>query len=422
MATMLNYMDRQTLALTVDDIYHQFGEDPRSYGFTESAFSIAFACGAVVVGILVDIWTVYWIYPITVVAWSAAGFLTGYSESWTGLMFFRFLLGASEAGHWPCALRTTQHILTAEQRSRGNSILQSGGAVGAIITPFVVLWLVKEPSQWRLPFWVVGTLGFIWVAIWFVSVRPREMARHPSSTRDGNGVQSKGTSGAFMRGFAFMNDRRFVALGIVCATINIAWHFFRAWMTTFLKAQGYDRYTSITFNSYYYVAADIGTLSVGFFTSWLIVRGMGIHRARVLMFSLSVFLAAACVIAAAIVPSGLTLLILLLVIGFAGLAMFPNYYSFSQELTVQHQGKVTGMLSFISWTSVAAMQAIAGILVRATGSHIPGMLLAGLSPLIGLAALVLLWKQPQPAEETEVPVPSVNGAGDAVIQAVPSKI
>ncbi len=82
---------------------------------------------------------------------------------------------------------------------------------------------------------------------------------------------------------------------------------------------------------------------------------------------------------------------LLLVIAFASLGLFPIYYSFSQELTTRHQGKLTGALGCINWLAMYLLQAGIGESVKATGSYSMGVALAGLAPLVGVAALVFLW-------------------------------
>ena len=53
---------------------------------------------------------------------------------------------------------------------------------------------------------------------------------------------------------------------------------------------------------------------------------------------------------AAFLPASWLLLVTLLVIGFGSLGQFPIYYAFTQELSVQRMGKVTGTLSFLTWT------------------------------------------------------------------------
>src|SRR4051812_27937856 len=138
LATMVNYMDRLTLNLTAVRIMYEFRLDARDYGQLESAFAFAFALGAIIFGWLADRITVRWLYPVAVLVWSVAGFATGLVGSFVGLLLCRFLLGFAESGNWPCALRTTQQILPPAQRTLGNSILQSGAAIGAVITPLIV--------------------------------------------------------------------------------------------------------------------------------------------------------------------------------------------------------------------------------------------------------------------------------------------
>jgi len=77
-------------------------------------------------------------YPTVLILWSTVGFFTGLVNTYEQLWWCRLLLGLFEAGHWPCALKTTQHILSNKDRTMGNSILQSGATIGAMLTPFVV--------------------------------------------------------------------------------------------------------------------------------------------------------------------------------------------------------------------------------------------------------------------------------------------
>src|SRR6185436_15615462 len=87
---------------------------------------------------------------------------------YSGLLVCRTLLGFFEGGHWPCAIKTTQRLLEPKDRSMGNSLLQSGTSIGAIVTPLVMrAMLTDEPGSWRWPFLVIGAFGIIWAFIWF---------------------------------------------------------------------------------------------------------------------------------------------------------------------------------------------------------------------------------------------------------------
>ncbi|MEY4180012.1 MAG: putative sulfoacetate transporter SauU, partial [Planctomycetota bacterium] len=225
LALVLNYMDRQTLSLTITAIERQTQLTNTQYGQLERGFGYAFAVGGLFFGLLADKLSVRWLYPFVLLGWSAAGVATGFADRigplltplaqwlsgvpwiggfiavgganagpepvlsppYIGFLFCRVVLGFFEAGQWPCALVTTQRLLAAADRPFGNSILQSGASLGAILTPFVIMafdpfagaalpaGLVPTPEQlgwWRMPYVVIGCLGSLWVFPWLFLVGP----------------------------------------------------------------------------------------------------------------------------------------------------------------------------------------------------------------------------------------------------------
>jgi ACS family hexuronate transporter-like MFS transporter len=387
-------MDRLTLNLTAARIMDDFELDEQGYGRVESAFALAFACGALVTGWMVDRWNVFWIYPLAVLAWSAAGFCTGLATSFAALVGFRFCLGLAEAANWPCALRTTQRLLSPAERSLGNGILQSGAAIGAIVTPLVVLALVPRFNTWRYPFFVVGAVGILWAILWLASVRRQdlELSRLPRAERPADGSTNDSAMDILL-------DRRFWVLIVLVISINTAWHYFRAWLPLFLQKQhGYSEQATGWFTMSYYIATDAGSLCAGYLALLLSRHGFTVHRSRLIVFSMGSGLTALSLVAATR-AAGPLLLSVLLLIGFGALGMFPIYYSLSQELTVRHQGKLTGALGCINWLGMALLHALVGDSIKQTGSYSQGVALAGLAPVLGACALFFLWPSPQSVNE-----------------------
>jgi ACS family hexuronate transporter-like MFS transporter len=417
LATMVNYMDRQTLAQLADTLLREFRLDERHYGQIESAFAVAFAFGALVMGWLADRINVRWLYPAAVLVWSAAGFATGHAQGFISLLLCRFCLGLAESSNWPCALRTTQRILTPAERTMGNGILQSGAALGAFLTPFAVLSLYGRTGDWRAPFFAVGAFGAGWVVLWLLLVRSRDLALPPpDAARPGH------AAGPAPWPPDAATVRRFLALVLVVVTINATWHFFRAWLPLFLQRQhGYSLEAAGYFTSAYYVATDLGSLAAGFVTLRLARRGMAVHRSRMVVFLACALLTSLSVIAA-FLPPGPLLLGLLLVVGFGALGVFPTYYSFSQELTVRHQGKLTGVLSFICWMTMAGIHPLVGDQVARTRSYTVGVALAGLAPLVGFAALALLWGKTHETGPSPAEVERARDADERVRPASPDKV
>ncbi len=416
LATMLNYMDRQTLAQVATTICAEYSLTNEQYGNLEMGFGLAFAAGALFFGFLVDRVSARWLYPFVLIGWSLAGIATAYAVeigSWvltwlpapdaadlslnvahyesraaySGFLTCRVVLGFFEAGHWPCALVTTQTILNRQDRSFGNSILQSGAAIGAIITPWIVLAFLRDvPGSWRWPFVTIGCLGALWVIPWLTMVRGNDLVRTQQAEAAVSAHPSDAPPVSVWRPFA--------ALVIGVLMINITWQYFRAWLPKFLQEQhGYSLTEVGVFTSAYYISADVGCISVGVIVKWLAGRGWRVHSARMTTFAVCTLLTMLSVLVA-VLPSGPLLLGLLLVIGAGALGLFPNYYSFTQELSKTHQGKITGMLGAVAWVGSALLQPLAGRSIDETKSYATGIVVAGLAPLIAVLALWLLWEKP----------------------------
>jgi len=399
LATMLNYMDRQTLAQQATEISRDLNLTNLDYGRLEFGFGMAFALGGLVTGFAVDRFGPRWIYPAVLFGWSAVGFATGWVTSYRELFFYRMLLGLFESGQWPCALVTVQRLLSRRDRPLGNSILQSGASLGAIATPLVVLALTTSDAEsWRLPFRVIGAAGAVWIVAWLAIVRSRDLDLDESAlpelapedqrlladaTNDAEVAHARTQRRTFVR--------RFLALVVVVISINLCWQYFRAWMPKMLREQhDYTAHQVQYFSVAYYLATDAGCIAVGFLVKWLTTRGYSVHGARMATF-LGCALLTSMSTLAAFLPASSMLLITLMVIGFGSLGQHPLYYAFTQELSTRRMGKVTGVLSCTTWIVNAILQGGIGLWIDRTGSFAQVTFLAGLMPLFGFLAILSLW-------------------------------
>src|SRR5262249_54824877 len=134
-------------------------------------------------------------------------------------------------------------------------------------------------DAWKLPFRVIGSLGVVWVVLWFALV-PRAMLRNAERAPPNPAVPTT-------RFLELFRDRRFWLLFAITVAVNITWHGYRAWLPLYLqKERGYTEAEMSKFTTVYYLVADIGTWTIGGLTLWLSRRGLGIHRSRVVTFAL----------------------------------------------------------------------------------------------------------------------------------------
>lgn len=383
-------MDRQTLSQTGVRISNYFKLSQEQYGALEGAFNAAFAIAVFFIGWMADRWNIRLIYPTIVLLWSLAGFAAGFAESFTMLLLCRFALGLFEAGNIPCGVLTVKRVLKPEERALGNGMFQSGSALGAIITPLVVLlclWTLRRAGNdavglaWQLPFRVVGAAGIAWALLWLLTVKTHHVAAPPAATPLPTDTY-----------WAIWRNRRFWVSLVVVVSINSAWRSFGFWLPKMLQqGKGYDETDTAWITSGFFAAADAGSLAVGAAVLWLARRGMRLPRARLICFTGCTGLTAISLVVAAL-PRGWELIATLLLVGFGALGLFPIYYALSQEISSRHQGKVTGTLSCLNAAYLAFLFPLQGKLIDYLGSFSIALSVAGLFPIVGLVALAFGWR------------------------------
>lgn len=394
LASTLNYMDRQALSQTGVRITDYFQLSNKQFGRLESVFNLGFAVGVLGIGWLVDRGNIRIIYPTIVVLWSVAGFASGYAPTYAFLLVCRLALGLFEAGNIPCGVLTVKRVLKPEERALGNGMFQSGTAFGAILTPFVVFLCLRVLDQlgsddtafrWQLPFRVVGAVGLLWAAAWLFTVKSHHVHAPPSTTP----VEPGDTYWAIFR------NRRFWVALIVVMSINAPWRSFGFWLPKLLQSEkGYTEDETLFITPGFFVAADIGTLSVGAVILWLARRGMPLPKARLLCFLFCGLLTTLSILTA-LFPRGPFLIVMIYFLGFGALGLFPIYYALSQEISSKHQGKVTGTLSCLNALYLSGLFYFQGVYIDRLGSYALALGVVGLFPLLGVIAMALGWRDPK---------------------------
>ena len=380
-------MDRQTLANAATRITTEFDLSQEQYGKLEFAFGWAFAAGSILFGVLADKFPLRWLYPIVLLLWSFAGFATGLVQSYEGLLLCRTFLGLFEAGHWPCAVKVTQQLLDPKDRSMGNSVLQSGTSIGAIITPQIMkVLMTDELSTWRYAFMAIGAIGLLWIALWFSLVRRGDLVQAPAPVA--------GPAPSAERPFwQLIFTRRMLVVLFVIAMINTGWQILRAWLPKFLvEGRGYTENAMLNFNSAFYIATDVGCIGAGALTLWLCRKKFSVIASRKITFFICAAISALTLVVP-LLPRGAMLLFVLLLVGAGALGVFPIYHAFTQDISPHHQGKVTGVAGIAAWALGPPLQMLYGRLIDQTGSFDLGFAIAGCLPLIAFLGLWIFWRE-----------------------------
>ena len=167
----LSYVDRQILAVLSPTILSETHLNAQSYGEIVAAFSIAYMLANPIWGAVIDYVGLRVGMIAAVFIWSVASASHAWMAGFLGFAVCRALLGLGEGATFPGGFRTALDSLPPDRQARGMAISYSGGSLGAIFAPVVVV-PVAAAYGWRAAFLVTGLLGVLWIALWMLVSRP----------------------------------------------------------------------------------------------------------------------------------------------------------------------------------------------------------------------------------------------------------
>ena len=165
LATVINYLDRQTLSVTAPILLERFHMNSVDYSRVVSSFLLAYTLMNGVSGAIIDRLGTRTGYALCMAWWSISSILHVFSRGAFSLGVFRFLLGMGEAGNWPAAVKVVAEWFPERERALASAIFNSGSAIGSILAPPIVALIVLRWG-WRAAFLVIGCLGLVWLIVW----------------------------------------------------------------------------------------------------------------------------------------------------------------------------------------------------------------------------------------------------------------
>jgi ACS family hexuronate transporter-like MFS transporter len=268
-AAMLNYMDRQALALLKPDLEKEFGWNDAEYAHINSGFQIATIASMLAVGWFVDRVGLRAGYAIGVGGWSIAQMTHVLVTTVTGFFSTRLALGAFEAINLPAAVKTVGTWFRGDDRSLALGIMNLAPNIGAVATPLLVP-VIALAWGWKAAFIITGAIGFVWLVFWFMLPRPAGPTQALPQGPDRNW-------GAF---FKLLGDRRTWAVTAGKFFTDFVWVFLLFWGPDLLnKMYGLQAGPSWAV-AIVFLMAGFGSLFAGVMSSWLLAKGKSFNLAR----------------------------------------------------------------------------------------------------------------------------------------------
>lgn len=265
-AIMLNYVDRQILALLKPTLVAEFNWSDYDYANMVSAFQLSAAFALLGTGWFIDRVGLRIGFALGVAVWSIAGMAHAFASGVAGFIIARVVLGAAESIGTPAAVKSAATYFSQKDRSIALGVVNTAPNVGAIVTPLAIP-LLAITLGWKAAFLIAGGLGLVWVAVWFaVRVQP---------------VAVEGEQPAPIAWTTLLLDRKTLALAIAKVLSDQVWFFMLIWLPDlFHRLFGLPQGTLGLPVALVYVFAALGALTGGWLSSRLMAKGWSVDRAR----------------------------------------------------------------------------------------------------------------------------------------------
>ncbi len=358
LATTINYVDRQILALLKPQLDHELGWTNEQYGDINAAFQGAYAVSYVAFGWFIDRVGIKLGFAVSIVAWSLAAMAHGFVGSVRGFFAARLALGAGEGGNFPGSIKTAAVWFPQRERALAASFFNTGTNVAPILAPLLVPWVALH-FGWQMCFVFAGAAGFAWLLPWLWLYQNTPAAsRHVSAAEReliarGQPPPPTGPALSWLQLFSF---RQTWAIVLAKFLTDPVWWFFLIWLPDFFKkTRGLDLKNSWLHLVTIYAISTVLSLGGGWLSGHLIARGWTVTRAR----KTAMFIFALCVVPVVFAPQlgEWTAVMLIGLAGAAHQAWSSTIYASTSDMFPQR--------------SIAAISGIAGMAGAVGGMLFP---------------------------------------------------
>jgi ACS family hexuronate transporter-like MFS transporter len=294
LATTVNYIDRQVLALIKGTLDTELGWTNAEYGAANSWFQGAYAVSLFVFGWFVDRFGVKIGYAVSIAAWSLAAAGHAFVGSAQGFKIARAALGLGEGGNFPSSIKAVAHWFPKRERAYATALFNSGANVGAIVAPAIIP-PIAAAWGWRAAFVFMGIVGLAWLVLWlpFYDDPAKAKRLSPEELAHIRSDAAAGESGRPVGWGALLRYRQAWSFIVGKLMTDPVWWFFLTWLPDYFKKKWHlDIKNSWVHLVTIYAIITVLSIIGGWGTGALARRGWSVTRAR----KTGMFIAACCVL------------------------------------------------------------------------------------------------------------------------------
>ncbi len=378
---VINYIDRGTLSVANPLIRGEFGLSVAEMGVLLSAFLWPYAFTLLVAGALVDRLKPRRVLTMAMLLWSAAQALAGFVAGFGQFIVARALLGVGEAPMFPTAARVVKDWYHESDQALGVGFWNGASAFGTAIAP-ILLTPVMLMVGWRWMFVLVGAVGVVLAAVWYLVYRDFDAAALDRDDRhylyDGGHApeEMQVEAGAWGRLFGLRATWGLI-LGFF-GNIYVSWLFI-TWLPGYLEMQ---RHMTIAHTGFVaavpFLFGLVGSIGGGWLADRLMTRGMTAIASRKLLTVVAIVAMSCATLVTAETGSNL------LAVGSISVAVFFAFSASGTSWSLAnacappgYAASLGAIMDFGGFIGGALAPLVTGFVVQASGSFTPALLVAG---------------------------------------------
>ncbi len=387
LATVINYIDRNALAVMWPEVSKDIGATKEDYALLVTLFMISYAVGQSLFGKIFDKIGTRLGFSLSIIVWSASIAAHALVRSLPFLGFLRVTLGVSEAGNWPGAAKANALWFPSRERALAQGIFNSGAAIGGIVSAPLVALLFTAVG-WRTTFVVIGVLGVVWLLPWLWLYKA-DPAKHPWITEEERshildapeaGGPPATVDGPPVGWGTLLRYRQSWAIIISRFFLDPVWWLFVSWLPIYLaETFGFDVKQIGLFAWVPFVGAMLGSLAGGWAAGAIIKSGRSVSTARKSVITAGGIIMLPALLLTMSASDPLTAVLLIAVILFGFQAAIGNIQTLPSDY---FGGSAVGSLAGMSGTA-----AVAGTLI--TTWLVPAMTVTSYAPIFALSAAIV---------------------------------
>ncbi len=366
--TALTYLDRICISIVGVRLKSDLHLSNEQFGWVLAAFALAYAVFEIPSGMLGDRIGPRKIFIRIVIWWSLFTALTGIVNGLIALLVVRFLFGVGESGTYPNSILAVSRWFPVSETGKALSWVGIGSQLGAAIAPLIIV-PIAAVYGWRTPFFVIGSVGMLWVWIsykWFRDF-PAQMKTMPSpekkmiesSCRHNDHQQLVPWKQIFSNSTLWP----LMAMYFCCQWAN---YFFIAWMPVYLQeGRGFSENSMKEITSVLFVVGISGFLAGGAAGDWFL-KHKGLKKGRRLTGMLGLGACSFLLLMAAVSSGKVVAASCLVGANFSFSFAVMVSYAVCADIGRNNAGTVTGAMNFFGQMGAFSLALIFGKIVQVT--------------------------------------------------------